>query len=319
MNADKPRTTPSCGYDGTHSSLQSAGRPIFGYDVSANRSVAINIGSFAGSAARLCQFTGKQRDSESGLDYFGARYFGSALGRFTSTDWSGKPQPVPYADLTNPQSLNLYGYVLNNPLSRVDPNGHINCTGANAQKIGCQYIANWNQEHGIDPSVKKSDAPGVPVKLPNGKTVQDPYTHQPLMSPTADLSDVAARGKQIKSDVMLVIGYGQDLTNITGAIQLRDGLKQAVAQNGDFDYQRTTLAAGDLQQLPQFRDVSNFNVGLIGQQSGLSLDTLLQIVGSYAKGNSSNARPDQPYGLDPRTRDLTILGYQTGASGVYDH
>lgn len=248
-----------------------------------------------------------------------ARYYGSALGRFTSPDWSEKPQPIPYADLTNPQSLNLYGYVLNNPLSRVDPNGHIDCTGANAQKIGCQYIANWNQEHGIANSAKKSNAPGVPVKLPNGKTVQDPYTHQPLMSPTADLSDVVARGKQIKSDVMLVIGYGQDLTNITGAIQLRDELKQAVAQNGDFDYQRTTLAAGDLQQLPQFRDVSNFNVGLIGQQAGLSLDTLLQIVGNYAKGNSSNARPDQPYGLDPRTRDLTILGYQTGASGVYDH
>lgn len=91
-------------------------------------------------------------------------------------------------------------------------------------------------------------------------------------------------------------------------MQLRDELKQAVAQNGDFDYQRTTLGAGDLQQLPQFRDVSNFNVGLIGQQSGLSLDTLLQIVGNYANGNSSNERPDQPYGLDPRTREQLVKG-----------
>ena len=66
--------------------------------------------------ARTCaQFTGKERDAESGLDYFGARYYGSALGRFTSPDWSATPQPVPYAKLENPQSLNLYAYVLNNP------------------------------------------------------------------------------------------------------------------------------------------------------------------------------------------------------------
>ena len=31
---------------------------------------------------------------------------------------------MPYADLNNPQSLNLYGYVLNNPLARFDPDGH---------------------------------------------------------------------------------------------------------------------------------------------------------------------------------------------------
>jgi RHS repeat-associated protein len=48
-----------------------------------------------------------------GLDYFGARYFSGAQGRFTTPDWSAKPQPVPYADLSNPQSLNLYTYVRN--------------------------------------------------------------------------------------------------------------------------------------------------------------------------------------------------------------
>ena len=70
------------------------------------------------------KFTGKARDSESGLDYFGARYYGSALGRFTSPDWSSAPQPVPYANLGNPQTLNLYAYVANNPLSRSDLDGH---------------------------------------------------------------------------------------------------------------------------------------------------------------------------------------------------
>jgi RHS repeat-associated protein len=69
----------------------------------------------------LAGFTGKERDAESGLDYFGARYFSGAQGRWTSPDWSEKPQPVPYADLKDPQTLNLYSYVRNNPLSKLTP------------------------------------------------------------------------------------------------------------------------------------------------------------------------------------------------------
>jgi RHS repeat-associated protein len=70
------------------------------------------------------QFTGKERDSESGLDNFGARFDSSSIGRFMSPDWDSKPQAIPYADLANPQTFNLYSYVLNNPLSKTDPNGH---------------------------------------------------------------------------------------------------------------------------------------------------------------------------------------------------
>lgn len=68
--------------------------------------------------------TGKERDSESGNDYFGARYYSSAMGRFMSPDWSAKYEPVPYAKLDNPQTLNLYNYMRNNPLAGVDPDGH---------------------------------------------------------------------------------------------------------------------------------------------------------------------------------------------------
>jgi RHS repeat-associated protein len=69
-------------------------------------------------------FTGKERDTESGNDYFGARYYASSMGRFMSPDWSAKVEPIPYSKLDNPQSLNLYAYVLNNPLTRVDADGH---------------------------------------------------------------------------------------------------------------------------------------------------------------------------------------------------
>jgi RHS repeat-associated protein len=64
------------------------------------------------------RFTGQERDSETNLDFFQARYFGAALGRFTSPD----PENAG-ADVTNPQSWNGYSYVANNPLNSIDPSG----------------------------------------------------------------------------------------------------------------------------------------------------------------------------------------------------
>jgi RHS repeat-associated protein len=64
------------------------------------------------------QFTSKERDVETGLDYFGARYYASMQGRFTSVDPSGKSIKA-----TNPQTWNRYNYTLNNPLRYVDENG----------------------------------------------------------------------------------------------------------------------------------------------------------------------------------------------------
>ena len=64
-------------------------------------------------------FTGKERDAESGNDYFPARYYASSMGRFLSPDPSG----LVFADPNNPQSLNLYSYVHNNPLLLIDPTG----------------------------------------------------------------------------------------------------------------------------------------------------------------------------------------------------
>lgn len=64
-------------------------------------------------------FTGKERDSESGNDYFGARYYSSSMGRWLSPD----PTQLYYADPTKPKSFNLYSYVLNNPLINTDPDG----------------------------------------------------------------------------------------------------------------------------------------------------------------------------------------------------
>jgi len=79
---------------------------------------------FVNNDSNHYRFTGKERDTETGLDYFGARYYSNGLGRWVSADWSPAPIPVPYADLGDPQSLNLYGYVRNTPVSRMDRDGH---------------------------------------------------------------------------------------------------------------------------------------------------------------------------------------------------
>src|SRR5689334_16815751 len=72
------------------------------------------------------KFTGQMRDSETQLDYFNARYFGGALGRFTSPDPANAG-----ADLTDPQTWNAYAYVRNNPLAFTDPTGTDICPDGN--------------------------------------------------------------------------------------------------------------------------------------------------------------------------------------------
>lgn len=72
---------------------------------------------YGGAVFLAYKFTGKERDSESGLDNFGARYNSSSMGRFMSRD------AFTYALKTDPQTWNLYSYVANNPLNRTDPDG----------------------------------------------------------------------------------------------------------------------------------------------------------------------------------------------------
>ena len=128
--------------------------------------------------------TGKERDTESGNDYFGARYYSSAMGRFMSPDWSDESDPVPFAEFENPQSLNLYAYVNNNPLRSVDPDGHMH---QECQHVGASSSSDANGNitmttaHDVCNSVPDFwDYPSILAKKAGSATRQWADNHQNL-------------------------------------------------------------------------------------------------------------------------------------------
>lgn len=153
-----------------------------------------------------------------------------------------------------------------------------------------------------------------------------PDPHSPtgsLMSPVDDLSRVARAGRAARkaglAGLLDTLRPGETESSLAAFENVYEQTRAAIGQGGEFDYQRKA-AVGEKSgfvQLRQFRNVSNFNVGLFMQQEGAPLKLALEIAGWYARSNSSNYRPGQPYGLDPQTRELIEQGYKVGERGVF--
>lgn len=127
-------------------------------------------------------FTGKERDSETGLDYFLTRYMSSAQGRFTSPDsyniihemdkgrTAAERQQILTSYLSNPQVWNKYAYVLNNPLKMTDPDGRRELTKEDEERIKKlqQYAA---QHKDVAAAVNKAVAAikGAIAAVPQGQ------------------------------------------------------------------------------------------------------------------------------------------------------
>jgi RHS repeat-associated protein len=103
-------------------------------------------------------FTGKERDSESGLDNFGARYDSSSMGRFMSPD----PIYIEEQKMLDPQQLNLYSYVRNNPLNLTDSTGmllDVNCSQVTSDQCK-QTVTDFNNRKGAQFQVTRDDKTG---------------------------------------------------------------------------------------------------------------------------------------------------------------
>ena len=106
----------------------------------------------------VLQFAGKERDKETGFDYFGARYYSDAIGRFTTADSA----LILAEAMEHPQRWNRYAYVSNNPLRKIDPDGHwerdvhydltrILALAAGFDSTAADQIASWNLRADTDP------------------------------------------------------------------------------------------------------------------------------------------------------------------------
>ena len=99
---------------------------------------------------------GVERDAETANDDFAARYYSSSFGRWLSPDWSASPEPIPYADLSNPQTLNLYAMAHDNPETFADLEGHDNGTpesGFEDLSVG-DFLGLGIQGSGITPAYR---------------------------------------------------------------------------------------------------------------------------------------------------------------------
>jgi hypothetical protein len=161
-------------------------------------------------------------------------------------------------------------------------------------------------------------AVGHPVILPDGSPIPDDTSPTgKLMSSISNLGEVAIAGRKAGTRYRALLENPRTAQSALASLTIDLGL--ALGHGGKFDYQRGPgNSITGFEQRPWFRNISNVNVGLFGQQAGLSLDELLYVSGQFAKRMSKNSDPNDSYNLDAQTRRFIQLGYQLGASGKFD-
>jgi RHS repeat-associated protein len=143
------------------------------------------------------KFTGEERDNETGLDYFGARYYASAAGRFASID-----PLAASAKAANPQTWNRYSYALNSPLRYADPSGmDVEDSEYNDYVFGEEMADEVNDDAQQQQQQPPPSAPIIP-----------PFSSELAGSP--EYQEQVAQGIPIPPEV--VNSYGQEVVNMLG-------------------------------------------------------------------------------------------------------
>jgi RHS repeat-associated protein len=223
------------------------------------------------------QFTSKERDVETGLDYFGTRYFASTQGRFTSAD------PLFASGRTwAPQSWNRYSYVLNNPLRLIDPTGLADEDPQDPKKQNEQpkpvavdqisvggvtvKVEQMNEPAGFQKVINGTERVGVGVQL--NFTVTD-VNGKPLEGATAIENVRALEGPAVIQNQDTVVldsqGRGSDfVTNSAPTPKTREEAQALIQQLKDpnnstkQEFNLTiTLKSGTQVEVTQVRTLTN--------------------------------------------------------------
>ncbi|MDQ6652330.1 MAG: polymorphic toxin type 33 domain-containing protein [Acidobacteriota bacterium] len=213
--------------------------------------------TYTTSSGNNYKFTGKERDAESGLDYFGARYYSSITSRWLTPDWSAGPTAVPYADLNDPQSLNLYTYVRNNPMNRTDPDGHACFFGRFGS--GCDNPPTPPPPPPQTASAAIALVMAIPVSLPQAAT-------------SAAGAGVVGAGALVAAGAGLVVAAGSvAITKITDAYVGKKNdqitLDAAASQNASIAYAQSVKGGGAAQDKKLTNEEVKTLVGQTGQNA----------------------------------------------------
>ena len=232
----------------------------------------------SGGTGNILKFTGKERDTESGLDNFEARYDASSLGRFMTPDPMG-------GHLENPQSLNKYAYVLNNPTSLTDPTGldsYLSCTQTKDNASTCQsqtvgYDANGKAQTATVQGVTNADKSFTATQIgndANGNLV-DKTTGTGSYTASANGSGVqfSNNGGQTSSSGVFVNGTPQNTFQDAGFANggalsgftftlTNSKLEAGQTEAGSFTFAGTPDQAGAALQKAGFNPRSGENVGM---------------------------------------------------------
>jgi len=214
-----------------------------------------------GSDTNRYRFTGKERDAESGLDDFGARYYGSTMGRFMVPD-----KPFNDQSPRDPQSWNLYSFVRNNPLRFTDPTGDACVQDANG---------NWNNDNSGGESCAQVDV--------NNATTGPSVTVQ---ATTDDVSYQLASGVANLTTTSSLSEVGVNASFWAGLADLPFAARDVLA------LLRSGRAAGDMIG-GMFGQVSRASLEAAANSGGETIRAVCTLDGAPAAGRALSAATGQ--------------------------
>jgi RHS repeat-associated protein len=221
--------------------------------------------SSIGSDSNHYKFTGKERDTESGLDYFEARHYASTMGRFMQPD----PLFAIPLHVVSPQRWNMYAYVVNNPTNYVDPDGKdaiaVNFVnevplGGHAGIIvvhadGSATYARFGPEHAASPA----DAGKVTVQ--GLKPVQFGSNGLPTDASYKELSEEVAK---IEGQPASTVGFNYFKTSEADSIALDNWMQEWKShQAPDYNVTSQNCATFCIAGLIQGHAIENKNISII--------------------------------------------------------